>query len=84
VTGDRRSGHRFGRHDRPLLAGTSQSGVQVGCPKPVIRGGPARKIQSGSPGSGYGRLLEVTNGFVEAKREKPRLSVGQPPVIEPC
>jgi hypothetical protein len=28
--------------------------------------------------TGSGRLLEVTNGgFVDAKREKPRLSVGQ-------
>ena len=37
------------------MAGTSQSGVQVGCRRPVIRGRPAREIQSGSAGAGYGR-----------------------------
>lgn len=42
----------------PELAGTSQSGVQVGRPKPVIQGGPAREIESGSPGAGYGRDLQ--------------------------
>ena len=37
------------------MAGTSQSGVQVGRRKPVIEGAPDREILSGSPGAGYGR-----------------------------
>ena len=45
-------------HQRPLMAGTSQSGVQVGCRKPVIQRGRAGKILSGSPGAGYGRERE--------------------------
>jgi hypothetical protein len=57
--------------DRQVMAGTSQSGVQVGRRKPVIQGGPVRVILSGSPGSGYGRVCEVTSGcFVAAKQEK--------------
>ena len=45
----------------PLVAGTSQSGAQVERRKPVIQGGPARKILSGSPAAGYGREPLVTN-----------------------
>lgn len=44
--------------DRLLLAGTSQSGVQVGRHKPVIQGGPAGKILSRSPRAGLGRDCE--------------------------
>lgn len=66
------------RAEGRLLAVTSHSGAQVGSRKPVIQGGPAGEILSWSPGSGYGRLPEVTNGFfVEAKHEKPALSIGQ-------
>ncbi len=51
---------------RPLLAGSSQGGVQVGRRKPVTQGDPAREILAGSPTAGDGRLGEVTNGrFVE-------------------
>jgi len=40
-----------------------------------VHGTPCSTAQ---PVSAYGRLLEVTNGgFVDAKREEPRLSVGQ-------
>lgn len=62
--------------DRPLLAGLSQGGVQVGRRKPVIQGGPAREILSESPSAGCGRSCEVTNGsFVAAKlTEGPRAS----------
>jgi hypothetical protein len=42
----------------PEVAGTSQSGVQVGRRKPVIQGGPAGEVLSGSPGAGYGRERE--------------------------
>ena len=42
-------------HQGPLVAGTSQRGVQVGPRRPVIQGGPAGQIPSGSPGAGFGR-----------------------------
>ena len=48
------------RRDR-LMAGTSQSGAQVGRRKPVIQGGPAEKILSGSPRAGYGRDFQFTD-----------------------
>lgn len=58
------------------MAGTSQSGTQVGRLKPVIQGGPAGEILSWSPRAGYGRVYEVTNGiFVEAKQENRWLAV---------
>ena len=44
---------------RLLLAGTSQSGVQVGGGEPVIQGGPAGKILSGSPRAGFGRVEPI-------------------------
>jgi len=60
------------------MAGTGQSGVQVGRRKPVIQGGPAEESLSGSPRAGCGRLPEVTSGcFVEVKQEAPALSIGQ-------
>ena len=59
------------------MAGTSQSGAQVGRRKPVIQGGPVWEILKESPGSGYGRVCEVTSGgFVEAKQEKRWLAIG--------
>ena len=42
------------------MAGTSQSGFQVGRRKPVIEGAPARELLSGSPGAGYGRDRQFT------------------------
>jgi len=41
--------------DGQVVAGTGQSGVQVGRRKPVIQGGPAGEILSGWPGAGFGR-----------------------------
>jgi hypothetical protein len=49
--------HPVREREGQLMAGTSQSGVQVARRKPVIQGGSAGKILSGSPGSGYGRGL---------------------------
>jgi len=48
-------------HQGPLVAGTSQSGIQVGRRKPVIQVGPAGEIQSGSPVAGCGRVLPATS-----------------------
>jgi len=48
-------------HLRQLMAGTGQSGVQVGRRKPVIQGGPIGEILSGSPGTGYGRQRQFTD-----------------------
>jgi hypothetical protein len=42
--------------DRLPMAGTGQSGVQVGRRKPVIQGGPGGKILSRSPRAGFGRV----------------------------
>ena len=44
------------------MAGTGQSGVQVGRRKPVIQDGPAGEILSGSSWAGYGRWLPVATG----------------------
>ena len=48
-----------GREHRQL-AETGQSGVQVGRRKPVVQGGPAGEILSGSPGAGLGRQAPRT------------------------
>ena len=50
-----------------LLAGTGQSGVQVGRRKPVIQGGPGGKILSRSPRAGFGRQRE----YAEAPGSRP-------------
>ena len=52
----------------PLLAGSSQGGVQVGRRKPVTQGDPAREILAGSPTAGDGRVREVTNGSFGAAK----------------
>jgi hypothetical protein len=52
------AGPRTGRSGAPLMAGTSQSGVQVGRRKPVIQDGQAGEILSGSPVAGCGRQCE--------------------------
>ena len=43
------------RREGRLVAGTGQSGAQVGRPKPVIQGGPGGEILSRSP-AGFGRV----------------------------
>ncbi|HNI20376.1 MAG TPA: hypothetical protein PLS35_16770 [Nitrospira sp.] len=55
-------------HNRLLMAGSSQGGVQVGRRKPVTQGDPAREILAGSPTAGDGRVREVTNGSFGAAK----------------
>ena len=44
--------------ERPVVAGSSQGGVQVGRRKPATQGDPAREILAGSPTAGDGRMCE--------------------------
>ena len=48
--------------ERQQLAEASQSGLQAGRRKPVIKKDPAREILTGSPTAGPGRTGELANG----------------------